>query len=725
MNKNIVNPIAVAMLLMALLPGMNSATNIRNKLVNNNLRLSRPKHRPIISLMLIVTLSASVLMGVVPFEAQAAGGSYTLNWYAADPALNTGPYLPTYEKLTPNELACPGNAGRYADPLKDAVAYASSFSTKNRDAVTSLSPKDMALGQVVPFELEIAVKGSTAPEDGRINATIGFLTKTTSGGNFGYDPNYMIYCAFVDTADAGTIDPGNNAKVDSFTSTLINQGTSNEEILDTFNISGLDDGDNIIVEIWVVLKDEIPAGVSGNVQTELVSAQTASGVKINTGSQTVPLLQIGTFFTSKADVSVIKEDSSDPVIQGQYLNYTLLVKNNSPDTVANGIVVTDTLDSNTTFVSASGAPYTTSGNTITFNVGSLSQGESVTLAINTTVSNTAWANNDTTTNPEPGSATLPGIYDLLNRVSVTAITSDPNTANNTYYQPTNVLPANAALTLTKEASPLTYNAVDQTITYTYTVTNTGNVAVTGIMVTDDKATVTLDTTALAPGESVIGTATYTIKQSDIDAGSVTNVAYATGKYDDNKDVTSNEATATVTKVKSTGQICPTGTTCSQYMSGTAGDLTQALYNVDVKTNTIKSVAPGVMFYYSTITVPEGGLSNVDISVVQSKDNNDWFVMKIQDTKQVILYSSSCSKIKGTTVTTSPDGSMVTLKADYLPAGTYYLGIKYSLSSLENFKPVMPPFPTVKYTFETYLNDKPISASEDSIDIVPKNPAPKK
>src|SRR5512133_1065909 len=125
--------------------------------------------RSILSLMLIVILSASVLISAVPFEAQAAGGAYTLKWYAADPAINKAPYLPTYAKLTPSQLACPGTAGRYADPLKDAVTYASPMSSSNLDAVTSLAPKDMALGQVVPFEMEIMVSGSTAPENGTIS----------------------------------------------------------------------------------------------------------------------------------------------------------------------------------------------------------------------------------------------------------------------------------------------------------------------------------------------------------------------------------------------------------------------------------------------------------------------------------------------------------------------------------------------------------------------------
>jgi hypothetical protein len=140
--------------------------------------------------------------------------------------------------------------------------------------VTSLAPKDLALGQIVPFEVSVTFRGSTTPENGVIEFTGGWNTKTTSGGNFGYDPTYMVYCAFVDTADVGTIDPGNNAKVDSWTMTLANPGTANEEIQGTFKVSGLDNNDRAILEVWVVLKPTIPAGTTGNVQTRLISART-------------------------------------------------------------------------------------------------------------------------------------------------------------------------------------------------------------------------------------------------------------------------------------------------------------------------------------------------------------------------------------------------------------------------------------------------------------------
>ena len=111
--------------------------------------------------------------------------------------------------------------------------------------------------------------------------------------------------------------------------------------------------------------------------------------------------------------------------------------------------------------------------------------------------------------------------------------------------------ANAALSLTKTADPTTYNAAGQTITYTYTVKNTGNVPVSGIKVADDKITVKISSSTLAAGNSVTGTGTYTITQADLNAGSVTNTATASGKYN-GQSVTSNHATVTVTALQQPG-----------------------------------------------------------------------------------------------------------------------------------------------------------------------------
>lgn len=94
-----------------------------------------------------------------------------------------------------------------------------------------------------------------------------------------------------------------------------------------------------------------------------------------------------------------------------------------------------------------------------------------------------------------------------------------------------ILVPDPKLALTKIASPQIYIALGTVITYNYVVTNTGNVNLTGpFTVSDDKTTVTCPATptSLIPGASIACTGIYTIVQNDIDTGSVTNSATATG-----------------------------------------------------------------------------------------------------------------------------------------------------------------------------------------------------
>ncbi len=124
--------------------------------------------------------------------------------------------------------------------------------------------------------------------------------------------------------------------------------------------------------------------------------------------------------------------------------------------------------------------------------------------------------------------------------------SDVSGTDETNDTPTiSTLPQTPALTLTKmAAAPTTSSGASATlvdvgdklvvddgdsIVYTFTVANTGNVSLTGIDVTDAKLpTVTCATTALAPGASTTCTGTYAITQIDLDAGTVQNTALVAG-----------------------------------------------------------------------------------------------------------------------------------------------------------------------------------------------------
>ena len=132
--------------------------------------------------------------------------------------------------------------------------------------------------------------------------------------------------------------------------------------------------------------------------------------------------------------------------------------------------------------------------------------------------------------------------------------------NNNLVSNTTIATINAiqrpALTIQKLAATnnptdsTTYNALGQTITYTYFVVNPGNVNITApITVIDDKiarSPITIQRIGtLCPGNRVSGTATYTITQSDIGTGSVTNQAFATGSFNQVTIYSTNTATRTV------------------------------------------------------------------------------------------------------------------------------------------------------------------------------------
>jgi uncharacterized repeat protein (TIGR01451 family) len=125
---------------------------------------------------------------------------------------------------------------------------------------------------------------------------------------------------------------------------------------------------------------------------------------------------------NEADLGITKTDSSDPVLAGDNLAYTLTVSNNGP-TDATEVVVADTLPTNIILVSVtpSQGRATESAGVVTWNVGDLVSGASATLTIIVTVSSSA--EDDST---------------LTNTATVSAVETDPNTADNSDTETTTV-----------------------------------------------------------------------------------------------------------------------------------------------------------------------------------------------------------------------------------------------------------------------------------------------
>lgn len=113
--------------------------------------------------------------------------------------------------------------------------------------------------------------------------------------------------------------------------------------------------------------------------------------------------------------------------------------------------------------------------------------------------------------------------------------NDPNspekpTDEDDFNVPTDRSPA---LELVKSSDKEEVENVGDIITYTFDVTNTGNVTLDNVEVIDEMLAeagieVVLDETTLAPGESTIGSAEYIVTQADLDSGLIENIATATG-----------------------------------------------------------------------------------------------------------------------------------------------------------------------------------------------------
>ena len=104
-----------------------------------------------------------------------------------------------------------------------------------------------------------------------------------------------------------------------------------------------------------------------------------------------------------------------------------------------------------------------------------------------------------------------------------------------------------ALALTKTTTTTGFAAVGEQIAYTYTVSNSGTVTLSGTLAISDDKMATTDITCgavpdggLVPSASVTCSGTYTVVQADLDADGVTNKASTSLD-----EVTSNEAMATV------------------------------------------------------------------------------------------------------------------------------------------------------------------------------------
>src|SRR5206468_4682057 len=178
---------------------------------------------------------------------------------------------------------------------------------------------------------------------------------------------------------------------------------------------------------------------------------------------------------------------------------------------------------------------------------------------------------------------------------VTSSAGDGNQA----FASISVQQGSVAIEKTSDASPST--TLGSTITYSYKVTNNGSLSITAFTVTDphvDLSAISCPASSLAPAAISTCTATYVVKQSDVDAGTILNTGTVNASTAGGP-VSANDS-LTVTLAQTKGVTIKKSSNVSS--STKAGDtITYSYLVTNTGNTTISSLA---------VTDPHAGLSSI-------------------------------------------------------------------------------------------------------------------
>jgi hypothetical protein len=149
-----------------------------------------------------------------------------------------------------------------------------------------------------------------------------------------------------------------------------------------------------------------------------------------------------------------------------------------------------------------------------------------------------------------------------------------------------------------------------------------------------------------------------------------------------------------------GRNAPTNTTCQDYVSGNIPQENSLFYSTAA--GKINNVAPGVIFYYTKVTVGAGQT----LTVAQSHTGTAPILLLNQNQGKV--YTTNCQVVLSTATQNTQTG-LITFGA--LQPGTYIVQIKWSPKSLTGF--AVPNPATVYYSFWAQLNGATVPGTKNS------------
>ncbi|MGH2679715.1 MAG: DUF7507 domain-containing protein [Actinomycetota bacterium] len=401
------------------------------------------------------------------------GGDVNLDFVAA------GPF--TYDHAT--GLGTPPQFG-----------YDNRTVSKTNGIVESLEGGDFACDDLVTFFVEVEIEEDAG--SGSVALDLSFGAETTGQPGLGFDD---IVSWGINTPDGGNVGLDGDETVTLSNEHLDTSGY--DEVQGTLTVSNLEGGETAIVRVTAHLACEVGASPTGNILNAINAARVVGGETINVGQETVPMKQVGGL-QAEPIISVTK-DCPATSLAGDEIIYEITVSNDGNEALVDLSVIDSLLGDITD----------------EFGTTTLDPGEVITVQVGRT--------------PQPGDGDP-----LTNSVtaSATGDISDTDVSDDADCT-TDVL--NPDIDVDKTCTE--FAQVGDTITYTITVTNTGDEDLEAITVQDsllgDLSGSYADT--LAAGDSESHDFDYLVTENSPDP--VPNEVTATGAGVSSEEVVDSSA----------------------------------------------------------------------------------------------------------------------------------------------------------------------------------------
>ncbi len=421
--------------------------------------------------------------GVTVANVSPSSGSYS------DPAWTIGSLAAGARETLTITLTADANTAAASNSISSTATLTSTESGMDDDPSNDSST---IATSVVKSNVNVALEIVESTESVEAGTGEGNLVYTILASNAGPQTATDVAIETLFDLPAGTFVSSSG----SSTGTYVFQPQTSSDLLATWTIPSLGSGatEALAIELTVpaiTLPGTDVVGMTASVvgQNEFDATPTDDVVTVRS-SVTAPDIEV---VVETVDVALSQTVSTDPIVAGGNVVYTIVAENLS-DEAATGVLINTSLDLPAGSTVVSTVPSSGTYAAPNWNIFSLAPGTAETLTVTVAIP-ASTANGDTATS----SATLTAVLEEDTNAANDSVTVT-TTINSTGEPPT--LETDIGITIAESTDPVVAGAGASNLVYTITATNEGTKSLTGATITTDfdlPAGVTIDSVTPSPG----------------------------------------------------------------------------------------------------------------------------------------------------------------------------------------------------------------------------------